>query len=129
MPCRYGAPGPECQCLFPIAEASVFREGIVWIAVEPAFAWLRGSDCGMSAGVCVFAGVLIWRTIAAESHATCLASAQMNPIITGLYTLFTFLSFRLFDRFDCVQMRTSASAHDLGDTLVADELRRDARLM
>ena len=85
----------------------------------------------MSGGVRVSAGVLIRRTVAAQRHAACLACAQMNPVITDLYAFFTFLPFRSFDGLDCVQMRTAASAHNPyeGDTLVVDELRRDARLM
>jgi len=38
---------------------SIFGKGLVWIAVEPPFTWLGGSDYGMSAGVRVLAGVLI----------------------------------------------------------------------
>jgi hypothetical protein len=45
--------------LISSVETSIIGERVVWIAVEPAFAWLRGSDCGMSGGVRVFAGVLI----------------------------------------------------------------------
>jgi len=41
------------------ADTSIFGEGFVWIAVEPAFAHLRGCDHGMSTGVRMFAGVLI----------------------------------------------------------------------
>jgi hypothetical protein len=38
---------------------SIFGKGLVGIAVDPTFAWLGGCDHRMSAGVRVFAGVLI----------------------------------------------------------------------
>jgi len=38
---------------------SIFGERLVWIAVQPMLARLRRCDYGMSAGVRVFAGVLI----------------------------------------------------------------------
>jgi hypothetical protein len=47
------------NALFPTVETSIICEHIVWKAVEPAFAWLRGSDHRMSTGVRVLAGVLI----------------------------------------------------------------------
>jgi hypothetical protein len=36
------------------------------------------------------AGVPVWRGVAAQGHATTLASTQMNPGIAGLHTLLTF---------------------------------------
>jgi hypothetical protein len=41
------------------ADTSIFGEGFVWIAVEPAFAWLGGGNHRMFSCVRVFAGVLI----------------------------------------------------------------------
>ena len=52
----------------------------------------------MSAGVRVFAGVLIWRTVAAQSNSTGLARPEMHPIGTDLYALFAFAPVRLLDR-------------------------------
>src|ERR1700745_3230813 len=98
--------------LFPAAETSIFGKDLIWIAVEPMLAWLCGSDCGVSAGAGVFAGVLIRRAVAAKRDSTCLACAQMNPVASDLHALFAFPAFRLFDRFDCIQMRTAASAHN-----------------
>ena len=121
---RYAGRCLRCQCLFQQRKAmsiprldrilrSIFGKDAIWIAVEPTLAWLCGSNRGMSAGVRVFAGVLIRRTVAAQRYSTCLARAQMNPAGTNLYALCAFPAFRLFDRFDCIQMRTASSAHNL----------------
>ena len=56
---RYAGRRLRCQCLFPPAGMLIFRERIVRIAVDPTFAGLGGCDHRMSAGVRVFAGVLI----------------------------------------------------------------------
>jgi len=74
---------------------------------------LRRCDHRMSTGVRMFAGVLIWRAVAAQRDSTCLACAQMNPVTTDFHALFAFPAFRLFDGFDCIQMRTAAGIHDL----------------
>jgi hypothetical protein len=60
----------------------------------------------------VFAGVLIWRAVTAERDATFLTGAQMNPGAANLYALFAFATLRLFDGFDCIQMRTASGTHD-----------------
>jgi hypothetical protein len=52
---------------------SVLSECFIWITVQPAFAWLSGSDHRMRSGVRVFAGVLIWRAVAAERGSARLA--------------------------------------------------------
>jgi len=93
---------------------SIIGEHFVWIAVEPAFAWLRGSDCGMPGGVRVFAGVLIRRAVAAQRDSTRLARPEMHPIGTDLYAFFAFATMRLFDRLnrDRIQMRTASRTHD-----------------
>ena len=77
-------------------------------------AWLRRSDHRMSAGVRVFAGVLIRRAVAAQRDSTRLARPKMHPIGTDLYTLFTFAAMRLLDRLNCnrIQMRTTSGIHD-----------------
>src|SRR5215211_110366 len=75
---------------------------------------LRRCNHRMATGVRMFAGVLIWRAVAAKRHATFLACAQMNPVTTDLHALFAFPAFRLFDGFDCVQMRTAAIGHYSG---------------
>ena len=89
-----------CQCLFPVAEInrhSVFGKGFIWVAVQPAFAWLRGGDHRLSAGVRMFGGVLIRRTVAAQRYPTCLARSQMHPVVTDLHALFAFGAKRLLD--------------------------------
>ena len=59
--------------------ASIFREGGVRIAIEPALVRLGRRNNGMSARMSVFAGVAIWRTIAAQRYAAGLTRAQMDP--------------------------------------------------
>jgi hypothetical protein len=61
----------------------------------------------------VFAGVPIWRAVAAKRGSTCLAGAQMNPICADLYAFFAFTALRLLDRIDRVEMRTASVGHDI----------------
>jgi hypothetical protein len=51
----------------------------------------------MSTGVCVFGGVAIRRTIAAQRDSACLARPQMNPIAADLHAFFAFAALWLFD--------------------------------
>jgi hypothetical protein len=89
----------------------VLDKNVVGIAVQPALARLSRGNYRMSAGVRVFAGVLIRRAIAAQRYAACLACPQMHPIATDLYALFAFVAFRLLNRVDRIKMRTAASSH------------------
>jgi hypothetical protein len=75
---------------------------------------LRRCDHGMSASVRMFAGVLIWRAVAAQRDSTCLARPQMNPVAADLYAFFAFATMRLLDRLnrDRIQMRTPSGTHD-----------------
>jgi hypothetical protein len=63
--------------------------------------------------MCMFAGVLIWRAVAAQRDSTRLARPEMHPIGTDLYTLFTFAATRLLDRLNCnlIEMRTTSDIH------------------
>ena len=90
---------------------SIFAKRVVWIAVQPAFARLRGSDHRMCSRVRVFACVLIRRAVAAERDATCLARAQMYPLCTDLYTFCALTNFRLLDRSNCIEMRAASVGH------------------
>jgi hypothetical protein len=56
----------------------------------------------------VFAGVLVWRTIATKRDATLLAGAQMDPFVADLHAFFAFASLRLFDRRDRLDVRTQS---------------------
>jgi hypothetical protein len=76
---------------------SVFTESVVWIAIQPAFAWLRGRDDRMSTGVRMFAGMTIRRAVAAQCHAAGLTRAKMNPVIAELDAFFAFTALRLLD--------------------------------
>ena len=92
---------------------SIFSEGLVWIAVQPMLARLRRCDHRMSTGMRVFAGVLIWRAVAAQSDSARLARPEMHPIGTDLYAFFAFATMRLLDRFNRnrIQMRTASRTH------------------
>ena len=65
----------------------------------------------MCSRVRMFARVLIWRAVTAERDATRLARPQMNPVCTDLYAFGAFANFRLFNRFDSVEMRATAVRH------------------
>ena len=58
---------------------SIFREGVIGIAVEPAFSWLCRCDHRVSAGLRVLDGVTIRRRVAAQRHAARLARSEMHP--------------------------------------------------
>ena len=61
----------------------------------------------------VLAGVPIWRAIAAERDAACLAGPQMNPVRADLHAFFAFAALRLLDRPDRVEMRAASIRHFL----------------
>lgn len=98
---------------------SVLDKNVVGIAIQPAFARLGRRNYRVTTCVRVFASVLIRRAVAAQRNAAGLARPQMYPIAADLYALFTFEAFRLFDRFDCIQMRTAAGVHDLFTIVVS----------
>jgi hypothetical protein len=62
----------------------------------------------------MFAGVLIWRAVAAERDSTRLARSQMHPIRTDLYAFLAFAATRLLDRVNrnLIEMRTTSDIHD-----------------
>jgi len=62
----------------------------------------------------MFAGVLIWRAVAAQRDSTRLARSQMNPVATNLHAFFAFAPVRLIDRLNRnrIQMRTASRIHD-----------------
>src|SRR5262245_62621410 len=110
---RYAGRRSRCQCLFQLTETnlhttsveglgpdvrSIFGEGVVWIAVEPAFARLGRRDHRMSTCMRVFAGVPIRRAVATKCDSACLACPKMHPVRTDLYALFTFTALRMLDR-------------------------------
>jgi hypothetical protein len=86
----------------------------MWIAVQPMLPWLRRRDHGVTAGIRVFAGVLIRRAVAAQRDSTRLARPQMNPIAADLYAFFAFPTMRLLDRLNRnrIKMRTASGTHD-----------------
>ena len=93
---------------------SIFDEGLIWIAVQPMLSRLRRCDHRMSTGERVFAGVLIWRAVAAQRDSTRLARPEMHPIRTDLHAFFAFATMRLLDRLDFnrIQVRTASATHD-----------------
>ena len=48
----------------------------------------------------VFAGVLVWRTVATQCDAALLTGAQMHPLRADLHALRTFAMIGVFDRHD-----------------------------
>jgi hypothetical protein len=67
----------------------------------------------MARSVRVFAGVPVWRAVAAECRSARLTGAQMHPIRADLYALFAFTALWLFDRLDRVKMRATSIGHDV----------------
>lgn len=51
----------------------------------------------MSARMSMFAGVLIWRAVAAECDSARLACPEMDPIGSNLYAFLAFAPARLLD--------------------------------
>ena len=52
----------------------------------------------------MFAGVLIWRAVAAECYAALLTGAQMHPRCAGFNALFALLTLRMFYRLNRFEM-------------------------
>jgi hypothetical protein len=75
---------------------------------------LRRCNHRMSAGVRVFAGMLIRRAVAAQRNSTGLARPQMNPVAADLYAFFALAAMGLLDRLNLnrIQMRTASGTHD-----------------
>ena len=61
----------------------------------------------------MFAGVLIWRAVAAQRDSTRLARPEMHPIGTDLYAFFAFAAMWLLDRVNrnLIEMRTTSDIH------------------
>ena len=88
------------------AAASVFREGFVRIAVQPALARLGRGDHRVLRLVRVLARVAVRRGVAAQRHAAGLARAQMHPPRAGLHALLAFAARRVSHAGDGGEMRT-----------------------
>src|SRR5258708_8786945 len=91
---------------------SVVGEGVIGIAVQPAFAGLGRCDQRVSGCVSMLGGVAIWRVVAAQCSAAFLTNAQVNPLATGLHTLFAFVAFRVLDCGDGGNMSADTGGHD-----------------
>ena len=89
----------------------IFGEGVVGVAIKPAFSRLSRDNDGMTGRVRVFAGVTVWRAVAAKGHAAFLAGAQMDPVAADLHTFLALETARPLDRFDCFNMGTFAGDH------------------
>jgi len=85
---------------------SVFREGIVRITVQPAFAGFRRGDNRVPALLRVPGSVAVVRAVTAERRTAGLAGAQMDPAVTGLYAFVARMALRLFDSTDSVCIRS-----------------------
>src|SRR3954468_10903902 len=85
--------------------ASVLRECIVRIAVEPLFTGLRGRNHRMPAGVRMLRGVLVGGVVAAQRAAAFLAREQMHPAGTDFDALLAFVPLRMFHGGHCRDVR------------------------
>jgi hypothetical protein len=70
----YAGRCPRCQCLFLLTKAasfteetiaasilrSIFGEGVIWVAIQPAFTRLSRRNHRVTSGVRVFGSVAIW---------------------------------------------------------------------
>ena len=66
----------------------------------------------MPSTVRVFAGVLVWRAVAAERDAAFLAGSQVDPLRPDLYTLIALAAFCAFDVRNRFEVRTRGIIHD-----------------
>lgn len=80
----------------------------IHIAPTPLFTPLKRPDDGMTAGVVVTGGMLVWRRIAATNMPAGHAESQMYPDATNAQAIFTAISTRLH-WFNLIKMRTSLS--------------------
>ncbi len=90
---------------------SVRRHLVVWIAVEPTLARLRGGDHGMAARARMFARVAVRRAVATARHAAGLAGAEMDPPRADRDALSAFELLRMFDRVDRAEVSANVSVH------------------
>src|SRR5258708_14650425 len=74
---------------------SVFGEGVIGIAIQPAFTGLGRCDHRVSGCVSMFGGVAIWRVVTAQCSSAFFTNAQVHPLATRLHTLFPFVAFRV----------------------------------
>ena len=95
-----------CRCT-----ALVFREGLIRVTVEPAFARLRRSDDWMASRVCVLARMLVRRAIAAKRDAAFLTGSQVDPGGANLDTFRALEALRLLDRRDRIDVRATFFGH------------------
>jgi hypothetical protein len=114
---QLGAEGTAPCCMvaaaFQFGAKLVFRHELIRIAIKPALARLGGSDHRVPGRASMFAGVLVWRTIAAQGHATVLARSQMHPAAADLHALAAFKPGRMFHIGNCGQMCTRFVSHEL----------------
>jgi len=59
----------------------------------------------------VFAGMPVWRAVAAERNATSLTGSQMNPDRADLHAFGAFAALRLLDCLNRIEMRTASVGH------------------
>src|ERR1051325_7629013 len=94
-PPSHGASSIGCARVDATRSGSVFREGVVRKAVEPALADFCRRDHRMVAGSRVLRGVSVWRAVAAQGAATLLACSEVHPLGAALHALCAFASRRL----------------------------------
>ena len=100
---------PASRPLRPLP--SVFRESVVRVTIEPAFAWLGRRDHGMSTRACVLRRMSVRRIITTQRRAALLTCAQMNPGRTDLCTFSALAPNWLFDRSDLRNVNAGGVRH------------------
>ena len=94
------SPGLHYVCLL------ILCEGVVHITIEPPLTRFRGCDYRVIGGMRMLGGVLVRGRIATEGNAAFLARTQVNPARTDLDALLAFVSFRLLQIGQAVDMDT-----------------------
>src|SRR6185503_3729772 len=77
--------------------ASVFDEGVIRIAIEPALASFTGRDYRMATRFRMSSGVAIGRAVAAQRRPAVLTGSQVDPLRFDLDALFAHVSLRVLD--------------------------------
>jgi len=89
----------------------VLAEGVVRIAIQPAFAPFGRRYHWMTARSRMLCCMSIRWAVAATRRATLLTGAQVHPTISGFYTLLTNPLLRLFDLSNRVDVSTNLHSH------------------
>jgi hypothetical protein len=90
--------------MFAAERRLVFAKGVVRIAIQPSFSWLRGSYDRMPGGARVFTGVPIGRAVTAQSDTALLTGAEMHPLRSDFHALSALGNLRQLHGRDRIEM-------------------------